>query len=183
LGHLDGERAPLCAPAGKAICCEGAEPPDLVYNLPVRDRRWDFLYDRQKQPVREVILERFAEELARELAAWPPALTEWVNEDWRRRLGAGLEHEPRPEVVRLALEMARLDLAREHEAFDERMRNEVPAVCVHEGERAALELLVFLVTERCLSLKEWAEGARLSRADLVRAVEIAEKRLFRVTLG
>ena len=33
----------------------------------VRDRRWDFLYDREKQPVREVIVEKFAEQLAEEL--------------------------------------------------------------------------------------------------------------------
>jgi hypothetical protein len=37
------------------------------------------------------------------------------------------------------------------------------------------------VTERCLSLKEWAEGAKLTRADLAEAVRRVERRLFRVT--
>jgi hypothetical protein len=37
----------------------------------VRDRRYDWLYERQKQPVKGYILERFAGELAGELAAWP----------------------------------------------------------------------------------------------------------------
>ena len=148
----------------------------------MRERRWDFLYDLQKQPVREVILERFADALARELQAWPPA-AEWVSEEAARRYRAGLATAPRPEVVRLALELARLDLAREHEAFDERMRNDAGGTCRADGEREALQLLVLFVTEQCLSLKEWAQGARLSRADLVRAVGLAERRLFRVTLG
>lgn len=155
----------------------------LVYNPPVRDRRWDFLYDVHKRPVREVILERFSEELARELEAWPPASAEWASEAAARRFAAGMAGPPRPQVLRLALALARLDLGREHDAFEERMRNEADATCSGKGEREALQLLVVFVTERCLALKEHAEGARLSRADLVRAVELAERRIFRVTLG
>jgi len=149
----------------------------------VRDRRWDFLYDRQKQPVRDVIVARFAEELARELGSWPPPFADWVTEDLRRRWAAGLEARPTDAVLRLALELARLDLAREHESFEERMRNGAPLACRDDRERACLQLLVFFVTEQCLSLKEWAEGARLTRTDLARAVELAERQLFRVTLG
>ena len=144
----------------------------------MRDRKWDFLYEKKKEPLREVLLERFAEELAGELRGWPPPLTEWVSEELRRRLAAGLEGELRPEVVRLSLELSRLDLAREHEAFEERMRNDVPRRCPEEKDRAALELAVLFVTERCLSLKERASGARLTRPDLVRALELAERRLL-----
>jgi len=133
--------------------------------------------------VRDVILARFAEELARELDAWPPPFPDWSSEDERQRWAAGMEQKPGPEVVRLALALARLDLAREHEAFDERMRNEAPATCPGESERAALHLLVVFVTEQCLSLKEWAEGAQLTRADLSHAVELAERALFKVTLA
>lgn len=149
----------------------------------MRDRRWDFLYDRQKQPVRDVIVARFAEELARELGSWPPPFADWVTEDLRRRWAAGLEARPTDAVLRLALELARLDLSREHESFEERMRNGAPLACRDDRERACLQLLVFFVTEQCLSLKEWAEGARLTRTDLARAVELAERQLFRVTLG
>jgi len=149
----------------------------------VRDRRWDHLYDVRRQPVKEVILERFAEELAGRLAAWPPADVEWVTDDLRRRWGAGLEAAPRGEVLRLALELARHDLLREHEAFDEAMRNRAPAACQGPADEAALQLLVLYVTEECLALKEWAEGARLARADLAAAVDAVERRLFKVTLG
>lgn len=149
----------------------------------MRDRRWDHLYDREKQPVKDVILERFAEELAERLRSWPPPEVEWVTEDLRRRWAAGLEWAPRGEVLRLALELARFDLLREHEAYDEGMRNRAPRACQNPADEAALQLLVLYVTEECLSLKEWAEGAKLSRADLAGAIDLAERRLFRVTLG
>ncbi len=149
----------------------------------MRDRRWDHLYDVEKKPVKEVILERFAEELAGRLSAWPPPGVEWVTEELRRRWAAGLEVAPREEVLRLALELARFDLLREHEAFDEGMRNRAPTACQGPADEAALQILVLYVTEECLSLKEWAEGAKLSRADLAGALGLVERRLFRVTLA
>ncbi len=143
----------------------------------MRDRRWDFLYDRQKQPVKELVLERFAESVAEEIAAWPPPFVEWLTEDYRRRYQAGVAERPREEVVRFALEMARLDLAREIEALDALVRNEAPRRLRGAAEEAAAHLLSRLVSEKCLSLKEWAEGARLTRDDLVRAVALVERRL------
>jgi len=148
----------------------------------VRNRRWDHLYDLQKQPVKEVVLSRFAEELADRLRAWPPPDVEWLSEELRRRYAAGLQGPPRDEVLRLGLELSRLDLLRKHEPFDEAMRNRAPGVCRGPAEEAALQLLVLYIGEECLSLKEWAEGAKLTRTDLARAVDLAERRLFRVTL-
>jgi hypothetical protein len=147
----------------------------------VRDRRWDHLYDLQRQPVKEVLLARFAEELAGRIEGWPPGDVEWVTEELRRRWSAGLEAAPREEVLRLALELARLDLLREHEAFEEAMRNRAPAACRGPADEAALQLLVLYATEECLALKEWAEGARLTRSDLAGAILQVERRLFRVT--
>ena len=92
----------------------------------MRDRRWDHLYERQRQPVKEWVLERLAEELARELDAWPPPFVDWVAEDQRARWAAGAAGKPRPEVLRLALEMARLDLAREFEAEERLLAREKP---------------------------------------------------------
>jgi hypothetical protein len=148
----------------------------------VRDRRWDFLYDRERQPVKAYVLGRFAEELARELASWPPPFVEWVSEDLRARWAAGAAEPPRDDVVRFAIEIARLDLLREFEEVERRLaagahRLQTPA------EEAALHLLVRLVTEKCLGLKEYAEGARLRREDLVGMLDDVERRLFRVTLG
>jgi hypothetical protein len=149
----------------------------------VRDRRFDHLYDLRKRPVKEVLLEHFADDLAQRLRDWPPPEVDWVTEELRRRWAAGLARRPGEPVMRLALELARLDLLREHEAFDERMRNEAPRACGEVGDEAALQLLVTFLTEQCLALKGWADGAHLTRADLARAVETVERRLFRVTLG
>jgi hypothetical protein len=143
----------------------------------VRDRRFDWLYDRQKQPVKEFILERFADELSRELSAWPPPFVEWVSPELRARWAAGMEAPPREEVLRLALRLARLDLLRDFEAQERALRAEAHRLR-SPSEEAASHLLVRFVSEKCLGLKEWAEGARLSREDLVRCLEMAERRLF-----
>lgn len=148
----------------------------------MRDRRHDHLYDLRKQPVKEVVLERFAEELAGRLRAWPPPDLQWESEELRRRHAHGVAAPPRDEVLRLALELARLDLRREQERFDEAMRNRAPRTCQGPAEEEGLRLLVIYVTEECLALKEWAEGARLTRPDLARALDLVERRLFRVTL-
>jgi hypothetical protein len=148
----------------------------------VRDRRWDFLYDRQKQPVKAYLLERFAEELAREIEAWPPPFVEWVSEELRRRWEAGAAERPREDVVRFALELARLDLLREFEEVDRRLRAEAHRTRT-PAEEAAVHLLVRLVTEKCLGLKEHAHAAGIRREDLADMLGHVERRLFRVTLG
>lgn len=149
----------------------------------MRDRRWDFLYDRQRQPVREHVLDRFAEALAEELAGWPPPFVDWVSEDLRRRWEAGLRERPRDEVFRLALELARLDLRRDFEAAARRLAEERGRALRTAEEAAACHLLLRFLTEKCLGLKEHAERLRLSRDDLVSALERTERGLFRVTLG
>jgi hypothetical protein len=143
----------------------------------MRDRRFDRLYDLQKRPVREVICQRFAEALAEELRAWPPPFVEWVSEELRRRWEPGLAAPPRPEVLRLALRLAKLDLEREFEAEERLLRGEGAAALRGPAEEAACHLLVRYLTEKCLGLKEWADGARLGRPDLVGALERVERLL------
>jgi hypothetical protein len=142
----------------------------------VRDRRWDYLYELRRQPVKTYILARFAEELARELAAWPPPFVDWVSEELRARWAAGAAERPREDVLRFALEIARLDLAREFEEIDRRLGAETHRLQT-PSEAAALHLLVRLVTEKCLGLKELADRARITRADLVAALWDVERRL------
>lgn len=90
----------------------------------MRDTRYDWLYERQKRPIKEFLLERFAGQLADEVAAWPPPDLEWESEALQRRWQAGTERRPGERVVRYALELARLDLRREWEEIDRRMRDE-----------------------------------------------------------
>jgi hypothetical protein len=149
----------------------------------MRDRRYDWLYERQKQPVKAYVLSRFADELAAELRAWPPPALEWESEAARARWQAGAAAPPRDQVLRLALEAARLDLGREWEALERLLAEEGPRHLQGEPESAALHLLSHLVMERGLELKERAEGLRLTRADLVEALALVERRLFRVVAG
>jgi hypothetical protein len=148
----------------------------------VRDRRWDFLYDRRRQPVKEYVLERFAEELAAELSRWPPPFAEWVPDELRARWAAGAAERPRDDVLRFSLEIARLDLLRELEEIERRLREDAHRL-QSPAEEAALHLVVRLVTERCLGLKEHADRMRLSREDLAGSLQLVERRLFRVTLA
>lgn len=147
----------------------------------MRDRRYDWLYERQKQPVKQYILARFAGDLAEELRAWPPPDLAWESEALRQRWQAGAAAAPREAVVRCALELSRLDLRREFEAVEQGLAG--GGDLQSDAERAAAHLLVRLLTERCLSLKEHAEGARLTRDDLVGALDLVERALFRVTLA
>ena len=145
-----------------------------------RDRRWDFLHDLERQPIREWIVERLGEELARDLASWPPPV-EWVSDALRARYALGLAERPREDALRFALGLARLDLVRDVEGFERAMADQAARRWPTPAEAAAGHLVVQFVTEKCLALKEHAEGARLSRDDLARAVELAERRLFLVT--
>jgi hypothetical protein len=45
-----------------------------------------------------------------------------------------------------------------------------------------VHLLVRLITERCLGVKEHADGAHLTRDDLAESLGDVERRLFRVAL-
>jgi hypothetical protein len=147
----------------------------------VRDKRYDWLYERQKQPVKQYLLERFAGELAGEVAAWPPADLAWETEALRLRWQAGAARPPGELVIRYALELARLDLQRQWEEIDRRMQGEADTWWRTPEERSAGQLLVKFLTERCLWLKEEASGARLTRADLCGALDLVERVLFKVT--
>jgi hypothetical protein len=132
--------------------------------------------------VKSYVLERFAGELARELEAWPPPFVEWVSEELRARWAAGAAERPREDVLRFALELSRLDLARDFEGVERRLAEDAHRLQT-PAEEAALHLLVRLVTEKCLGLKEYAEAARIRREDLAAMLHDVERRLFRVTLG
>lgn len=143
----------------------------------MRDRRWDFLYDRQRQPVVEYLLERFAERLAGDLSSWPPPL-EWVSAELQHRYAAGLESRPSEAGIRLAFELARLDLTRELEASERLLDAEGPLSWRGPPETAAGHLLVQFLVESCLALKEAVTGARLTREQLAGALRLAEHRLL-----
>ncbi|HET6440297.1 MAG TPA: hypothetical protein VFG59_19690 [Anaeromyxobacter sp.] len=148
----------------------------------MRDRRWDFLYEREKQTAKDYLVSRFTVELAAELSAWPPPHLDWSSEAERQRWSSAAGAHPRDEVIRLALEVARLDLGREFERMEAHLEHERHRL-MGPAEVAAVHLVARLATEACLEFKERAERIALSRADLIAALHAVERRLFRVTLG
>ena len=142
-----------------------------------RDRRWDYLYDVGRQPVKEYVLARFARELADELRGWPLPFDECVPGELLARHAAGLAERPRDVVVRFALRLSRLELRREFDEVDRLVQGESSLHWQSRSEAAAGHLLVRLVTERCLELMERASGLGLSRAALAGAVASAEELL------
>ena len=141
------------------------------------------MYERRPQPAKAFILERFADELCDELRTWPPPFVEWVSDELRRRYAAGMEEKPRDDVVHFALEVAKLDLSRDFEAIDRLMGAEAARHWRSLAEAAAGHLLTRFVTEKCLALKEQAEGAAITRKDLVELVGAVEHKLFRASLS
>ena len=144
----------------------------------MRDKRWDFLYEQGRRPVKEFVLERFAEALAGELRAWPPENLAWSSEAERARWEAASAVRPREELFRLALAMARMDLRRE---FDEAEAHLARAAARLRGkaEEDLARLLSRALSEACLELKERADRVRLSREDLVAALDAVEQRLLK----
>lgn len=143
----------------------------------MRDRRFDHLYEVRPRPVKDFLLARFAEELATELASWPPPFERWVSAELRARWADGELERPRDDVLRFAFELARLELERAFPEIERRLEHDAPRLSM--PERSAAHLLARLLTERCLDLQERAEGARLRRPDLVSALVLSERRLLR----
>ena len=104
----------------------------------------------------------------------------FILERFTAELADELRRGERSEVaLRLAIELAGLDLAREWEALEGRLDQAAPAGPLRDEARA----LGRTIAESCLELKERAEAARLTREDLGQALQLLEERLFRVTLG
>jgi hypothetical protein len=143
-----------------------------------RDRRWDFLYDRERRPVKEWLLQRFAEALAAEIAAWPPPWDDAVPQELLARHAAGRAAPLSEAGVRFALALARLELGRDFQRIERLVAEEAPLRWRGDGETAAGHLLARLATERCLELKEQAEGARVTRGELASALEQVERLLY-----
>lgn len=143
----------------------------------MRDRRFDHLYELRPQPVKGYLLARFAEELADELADWPPPFEAWVSTELRARWADGALERPRGEVLRFALELARLELERAFGEIERRLEDAATHLAT-PAERSAVHLVARLLTEACLDLQERAAGARLRRPDLVSILGLVERRLL-----
>ena len=142
--------------------------------------RWDYLFETRPVPLVDHLLEEVSRLLAKELAQWPPPVLE-VDLDTTSpaltELLSGEHPRPAPAVYTEALRLARLELQRELDAYDDYMRNKR---YLERGlaptDRAALLFLDRWLVEQMLALGEATEG-RIKRPQLVRCLELVEHKL------
>jgi hypothetical protein len=142
--------------------------------------RWDHLFEARPVPLVEHLLEEVARLLVKDLARWPPPVQEVDALTASPGLAALLSGEhprPSPPVYREALALARLELTRELEAYDEYMRNQR---YLERGlaptDRPALLFLDRWIVEQMLALGE-ATGGRIKRPQMVHCLALVERKL------
>jgi hypothetical protein len=144
--------------------------------------RWDHLFESKPIPLMDHLLEEVARLLAKDLERWPPPVEE-IDLDTGGTF-APLFTEPRPPPSRPvydeAMRLARWELAREFDAYDEYMRNKrylerglVP------DDRLPLLFLSRWLVEQMLGLGEATEG-RVTRALMRQCLDRLEARQRRI---
>jgi hypothetical protein len=142
--------------------------------------RWDLLLDQKPIPILDHLVEEVSKLLAKELAAWPPPITE-MDAELGQRFSPLFEPQvtrPSRAVYTEAFRLARWELEREVAAVDEYMRNQR---YLDRGAEASDTLaLLFLsrwLTEQMLGLGEATSG-RVKRPLMVRCLEAVERKLY-----
>ncbi len=141
--------------------------------------RWERILDRKPVPLQQHLLDEAAKVLLAELAGWPLPI-----EEIDPRTGTGVAEalgpaapRPSPGVLPAALRLVRWELRREHEAYDDYMRNRrYLEVGIPEAERPVLLLVSRWVLEQLLALSEATEG-RVDRRALLGLVDRLERGL------
>jgi len=135
--------------------------------------RWERLLD--LKPVRLVdhLMQEVAALLARELEQWPPpieSLDLTLGGEFASLFEEG-SRRPSPSAYEEALRLAALELSREHEAFDEYVRNKrYLERGVAPGERQSMLFLCRWLVEQLLGLGEATDG-RVKRQQMLSVLE------------
>jgi hypothetical protein len=141
--------------------------------------RWERILDQKPVSLQEHLLDEAAKLLVAELRQWPLPVEE-VDE----QTGAGIAElfapdapRPSPAVLAAALKLARWDLEREHEAYDDFMRNRrYQDAGITERERAVLLFVSRWLLEQLLALSDATDG-RVDRPALLELVDRLERGL------
>ena len=143
--------------------------------------RWERILDRKPVALQEHLLDEAAKLLLSQLGQWPLPVEE-IDE----QTGAGIAElfapeapRPTPAVLAAALKLARWDLDREHDAYDDFMRNRrYQEVGITERERPVLLFVSRWVLEQLLALSDATHG-RVDRHALLRLVDRLEAGIAR----
>jgi hypothetical protein len=143
--------------------------------------RWERILDQKPVTLQEHLLDEAAKLLLADLRTWPLPIEE-IDE----HTGAGIAEffapdapRPSPAVLASALKLARWDLDREHEAYDDFIRNRrYQESGITERERPVLLFVSRWVLEQLLALSDATDG-RVDRPALLRLVDRLENGLAR----
>ncbi|QRN99869.1 hypothetical protein JRI60_12980 [Archangium violaceum] len=141
--------------------------------------RWDYLFETKPIPLIDHLLEEVAKLLAKDLGQWPPPVQEIDLEVGGQFASLFTEPPPRPApaVYEEALRLSRWELAREHEAYDDYMRNKrYLARGLAPTDRLTLLFLNRWIVDQMLGLGEATEG-RVNRRLMQQCLDRLEARL------
>jgi hypothetical protein len=165
---------------GRALASIPSPGAKTCESLDVSDR-WERILDQKPVSLQEHLLDEAAKLLLSDLRTWPLPIEELDEQTGASIAEFFAPDAPRPSsaVLGAALKLARWDLDREHEAYDEFMRNRrYQETGITEGERPVLLFVSRWVLEQLLALSDATEG-RVDRRALLRLVDRLEVGLAR----
>lgn len=145
--------------------------------------RWDRLLDVKRVTLVDQLMTEAAKILWEDLGTWPPPLEEVEaagSREFADVLASDSAVPPRTAFLE-GIRLARHDLLREFEVFDEYVRNRRwVAAGLEDAHKPAILFLARYLTESLLALREKTEG-RVKRADLVLALDRLQVRFEALT--
>lgn len=135
--------------------------------------RWDYLFERKPLPLMEHLLAEVARLLAQELSRWPLPVAELDLSTGSQfaPLLAPDSRRPSPEVFEEAFRLARLELERELEAYQDYLHNRrFLERGLSPEDKPALLFISRWLLEQLLGLGEATEG-RVNRARMLDCLE------------
>jgi hypothetical protein len=143
--------------------------------------RWERLLDSKPIPVLDHLIEEVAKLFAESLKRWPPE----IDDATAPTLALLHERPLRPEdaMFREAFRLARWDLDREFDAFDDYIRNQRwLAAGLTPTDKPLLLFLSRFLTEQALGLNEATQG-RIDRKRMLTVLGRTERLLLRGLLS
>jgi hypothetical protein len=141
--------------------------------------RWDRILEQKPQELKDYVLDKVAEQLARDLREFPPGIEEWLDEATRARYAPVMARTGRPplDTLRAGCEMAREEMLREYELIDRFCRSpEYRKLLPDAREEQTAHFVTRYLVDSALAFQEHAKG-KFQRVDLVRLIEKIENRL------
>ncbi|HZX96933.1 MAG TPA: hypothetical protein VFE90_20605 [Myxococcales bacterium] len=143
--------------------------------------RWDRILEQKPQALKDYVLDRVAEQLAKDLRDFPPPIEEWLDEAVKARYAQVMARTARPELdtYRVACELAREEMLREYELIDRFCRSpEFRKLLPDALEEQTAHFMTRYLVDSALAFQEHAQG-KFNRGDLAKLMERIEDRLLR----